>query len=109
MTTQQTSPQKTAKHRRGSGIQRFAKACSRALRDSDDEIAAALFRRAADGNIAAARLLLKVLEKHPSTRIHKKRFASGKKALLEALAKLQWIVTDPSQVRKPSGCSDRNP
>ena len=97
MTANESAPAKTPKRRRGTPVQRFAKACSRALRDADQEIAAALLRRAAEGNVPAARLLLQLLEKHPAARIHKRRFASGKKALIEALAKLQWVINDPAK------------
>ena len=100
MTANSSAPQKTTKQRRGNGAQRLAKACSRKLRDNDEEIAAALFRRAAEGNTGAMRLLLKVIEKHPFARIHKRRAASGKKALIAALAELQWVLPKPHQSRE---------
>ena len=97
MTPKVIAPRKPAKSSRGDGVQRLAKACSRTLRDNGDEIAAALFRRAAEGNLPSTRLLLKLIEKHPAARIHRKRFASGRKALLKALADLQLVVDKPRQ------------
>ena len=95
MTLNESAPLKTKKQRRGNGAKRLAKACCRKLRDNDEEIAAALYRRAAEGNTAAIRLLLKVIEKHPFVRIHRKRAESGKKALIAALAELQWVLPKP--------------
>jgi hypothetical protein len=46
MTAIETAPQKSKKRVRGDAMQRFAKACSRVMRDNSDELAAALFRRA---------------------------------------------------------------
>ena len=50
MTAIETAPQKSKKRVRGRAMQRFAKACSRVMRDNSDELAAALFRRAAEGS-----------------------------------------------------------
>jgi len=97
MTLKVSEPRKSANYSRRDAVQRLAKACCRALRDDSEEIAAALFHRAAQGNLPATRLLLKVLEENPAVRIHKKRLASGKKALVKALAGLQWVVDKPHQ------------
>lgn len=91
MTSIENAPPKNKKRVRGDAIQRFAKACSRALRDNGDEIAQGLFRRAVEGNAGAARLLLKILEKHPTTRSHKKRTVPEKQPPAQSLARLQLV------------------
>jgi len=94
MTLNKKTPQKPQKRVRGDGIQRFAKACKRVLRNDAEQLAASLFRHAARGNASSARLLLRVLQEHPEPRCHKKRNMTVKQALAHALRDVPW---HPSQ------------
>jgi len=101
MTAIETPPQKSKKRVRGDAMQRFAKSCSRVMRDNGDELAAALFRRAAEDSTPAAHLLLKIIEKQPLRRSHKKHNASVKRALIASLANLQWNPNQPQTAPEP--------
>ena len=53
---------------KGNGAARFRKACERVLRRDSEKIAEALIHRACSGDLASARLLVRIIESRPRRR-----------------------------------------